>query len=506
MKENFSGHKPAGYDYLILRFGLNVFPNWHSSFISEHGISRSYISNGKTTDIYPLSYWPGEGVGEQIEFALKYDGFNMGILSEAFKFVSESEIIDYIQSKPTGKYARRIWFIYEFITGKTLPLENIKTGNYIDVLESELYCSAKKGIKVKRQRILNNLLGGKDFCPVVRRTEKILEMENYDIREKCHNISKLYPQDIVIRASGYLYNKETKSSFDIEHQKPDASRVEKFIALLKYARQNDFCEKKLLIDLQNQIADPRFADNDYRKKQNYVGETVSPAKEIVHFIPPKPEDIEELMAGLILSHSIMKDSLVLPVLHAAVVSYGFVFLHPFEDGNGRIHRFLIHNILSLRNAVADELIFPISAVMLKNRKEYSDSLEAFSRPLMQFVEYKLDELGQMTVFNETVNYYKYMDMTSQVEALYDFIVRTIENEMVDEFNFLKNYDETKKMIVEIADIPDRLIDLFIKLCLQNKGNLSDRKRTDHFEKLSDTEISLMEQAVRNGFKLDEHKS
>ena len=37
-----------------------------------------------------------------------------------------------------------------------------------------------------------------------------------------------------------------------------------------------------------------------------------------------------------------------PFLIEAAIAYGFVFLHPFEDGNGRIHRFLIHNILSLQ--------------------------------------------------------------------------------------------------------------------------------------------------------------
>jgi len=69
--------------------------------------------------------------------------------------------------------------------------------------------------------------------------------------------------------------------------------------------------------------------------------------------------------------------------------YGFVFLHPFEDGNGRIHRFLIHNILARRKYTPPGFIFPVSAVMLKNLAGYDGSLESFSRALMALVEYSL---------------------------------------------------------------------------------------------------------------------
>ena len=29
-----------------------------------------------------------------------------------------------------------------------------------------------------------------------------------------------------------------------------------------------------------------------------------------------------------------------PIVAAAVLAFGFVYVHPFEDGNGRIHRYL----------------------------------------------------------------------------------------------------------------------------------------------------------------------
>ena len=220
----------------------------------------------------------------------------------------------------------------------------------------------------------------------------------------------------------------------------------------------------------------------------------------MHFICPKPDDLQSLMEGLIDSHKRMKAGNVSPVIHAATIAYGFVFLHPFEDGNGRIHRFLIHNILSLHELVPRGLMFPVSAVMLKNPADYDASLEAFSRPLLQLIDYRLDEMGQMTVENDTACWYQYMDMTAQSEALYEFVTQTIEEELVEELSFLANYDNTKNAIQSIIDMPDRLIDLFIQLCLQNNGSLSARKRSAHFDFLTDEELSAMEQAVKDGYK------
>jgi Fic family protein len=305
--------------------------------------------------------------------------------------------------------------------------------------------------------------------------------------------------ELLKRALSYLYTKETKSSFELEHITPSSTRTERFISLLHLAHREDFCEKAALIDLQQSIVDPRFRDTDYRTSQNYVGQTVSWQHEKVHYASPKPEDLPALMEGLIAAHRRMNEGAVHPVVHAAAVAFAFVFLHPFEDGNGRIHRFLIHNILARRRFTPEGFIFPVSASMLKNPAAYDSSLEAFSRSLMPLVEYSLDPDGKMTVHNETATWYRYIDMTSQAEALFGFIEETIGAELVEELAFLRNYDETKRAIQEIVDMPDRQIDLFIRFCLQNNGRLSARKRTRTFDFLSNEEISRMEEAVQAGY-------
>ncbi len=206
------------------------------------------------------------------------------------------------------------------------------------------------------------------------------------------------------------------------------------------------------------------------------------------------------MDGFSSSHEFMKKSDLSPVIHAASISYGLVFLHPFEDGNGRIHRFLIHNILSLEGFTPEGVIFPISAVLLKNPANYDSSLEAFSSKLMPLVKYSIDEDGHMTVHNDTATWYRYIDMTSQAEALFNFIEKTIDEELKDELEFLANYDKTKIAIQEIVDMPDKKIDFFIRFCLQNHGRLSEKKYNSSFSFLTKEEVSLLEKAVRSNYK------
>ena len=494
-----SNYRLVGYAALIEQYELEVIPNWHQSKVANSSVHRIESQGNAIEEIYPFKYWPGERLGDQLEFALKYDGINLTILAGLFEKIVEHDLLEYVQSKPTGKYARRLWFLYEFLTSKHLALEDLKQGNYIDLLEPNKYYTITRPRQIQRQRINDNLLGSQRFCPIIRRTNSLADFEATDFPKQCRKIVSHYSKDLLKRALGYLYTKETKSSFEIEHVKPTSTRTERFVTLLQLAEKEDFCRKERLIDLQNRIVDVRFQDADYRLNQNYVGETVAWQKEKIHFVCPKPEDLSDLMDGLITAHQKMESGDVSPVVQAATIAYGFVFLHPFEDGNGRIHRFLIHNILARRGFTPQGLMFPISAYMLKHPADYDVSLEVFSRRIMPLVEYTIDEEGRMTVHNDTAVWYRYMDMTSHAEALFHFIQQTIQTELTSELAFLANYDKTKRAIQEIVDMPDRLIDLFIRFCLQNNGRLSSRKRTSRFNFLEDEEIARMEQAVQSAY-------
>ena len=120
-------------------------------------------------------------------------------------------------------------------------------------------------------------------------------------------------------------------------------------------------------------------------------------------------------------------------------------------------------------------------------------------PLMPLIDYDLDRNGCMIVKNITDVYYRYIDMTAIAERLFMFIQETIQTDLVSELDFLLDYDKAKRSIQDVVDMPDRLIDLFIRLCLENRGYLSKNKRKSLFVELTDDEINGMEKCVQEAF-------
>lgn len=499
MNHENSNFTPAGYAWLIRRYSIAVPKNWHESYVSAGHAQRIVYENRTAIEYFPKTYLPENTLGGHLEFALKYDGVNLAILAALFKKPVKKVLLKYIREKPTGKYARRIWFLYEFLTGEKLSLPDLDMGGYVDLLDKDTYYTAEPGRKSRRHRINDNLPGNADFCALVRKTDALTGFEAAGLDRKCKSETIGYPPELLKRALGYLYAKETKTSFEIERVTPGASKAAKFAAALALAETEDFVEKRRLIKLQNIIADDRFREKDYRTVQNYIGESASPEFQKIHYVCPKPEDVPDLMDGLISAHNRLPESDFPAVIHAAIVSFGFVFIHPFEDGNGRIHRFLLHNILALRGFTPKGILFPISPAILKRLDEYDAALESFSELLLPHIEYTLDDEGRMTVSGETACLYKYMDLTAQAESLFAFLESAIEDELKPELEFLAAYDRARAKIRRIIDMPAIQVKKFIRLCLQGGGRISKRHKERQFGFLSIQEIDKLEKAVQSAF-------
>jgi hypothetical protein len=299
---------------------------------------------------------------------------------------------------------------------------------------------------------------------------------------------------ILARAVHYLYTKETKSSFAIEGEVPSARRTERFVAALTRAAKFDTSDSQAFIKLQNEIVDPRYAAKGWRTVQSFIGETMSDFREHVHFVWPKPEDLADLMNAWMRLMENLRDSEVDPVCGAAAASFGFVFIHPFEDGNGRIHRFLIHQELASSGFTPHQILFPVSAVMMRDRKRYDEVLEGFSQSVSPYIDYELHQDGSLVVHNQTAHLYKFWDATKFAEYLYDCVAETIRTDLREEIGFLKIFDAAIRATMDIVDMPDRRASLLVRLILQNNGRLPQTKRAT-FSELTDEEISVIERAV-----------
>jgi hypothetical protein len=491
--------EPVGYSRVIADFQLAVLPPHHLSFLAARGGKKERIEDGRAIVIYPPGYSPGSEIGEQLEFALKYEGINLDVLAALFRRVDletfERELTSFVRDRPTGQYGRRLWFLYEFLTGRRLPLEDITTGNYVPVLDPSAYFTGPPA-RSPRHRVVDNLLGTAGFCPMVRRTARLAQFEAAQLAAEAARIVEQFDEDAIRRAVSYLYTKETRSSFDIEGERPGAARTERFVGLLRRVPRIERLSRAELVRLQQATVDARFADAAYRTDQVYVGEQLDPMRQKIHYVAPKPADVPSLMDGLLGCLQRLEGSGVDAVVQAAAISFGFVFVHPFSDGNGRLHRLLIHYILARAGFTPKGLIFPVSAVMLQRRQEYDERLEAFSEPLMRLVDYEENQAGEVTVKNETADLYRYFDATVMAEALYRWVQETVRHEFRGELEFVVRFRETRRAIESIVELPDRLANLFIKLCLQNDGRLSAPKRKAHFAKLTDAEVRAMEKAVK----------
>ena len=175
--------------------------------------------------------------------------------------------------------------------------------------------------------------------------------------------------------------------------------------------------------------------------------------------------------------------------------------HPFEDGNGRLHRYLIHDVLARAQIGGEGVLLPISAEILRNIRLYNACLEQFSKPLLAAAEYSQDEAGILTVHNpaEIEGFYRYPDLTSQCEFLAQMLEAAIRQSVPQEFHFLQQFDCARKAITEVVDLPDRKREQILMRLYKCEGKLLSKRREGEFSELTEREMTDIEAAYRDVF-------
>jgi hypothetical protein len=485
---------PIGHAWLRERLDLSVPRPAHESYVGSTG-RRTEMHGDRTMEFYPYTYAIPDEPIDHLRFALRHEPTDLTVLLAALRRIDAANLEAWIRREPTGAFARRAWFLYETFVGERLDLADAAIGNYVPALDPVRHVVATRR-NSRRHRVADNLLGDARLCPTVRRTTMLEDARASDLEVRARAVVGSVDPALLARAVRYLYTRETRSTFAIEHETPSSTREERFVQALSQAIDLNPTDPRELARLQAEIVDRRFAAGGWRTEQNYVGRTMAGYREAIDYVAPRPEDVRELMLGWSATYERMLDPAVDPVVAAAVLGFAFVFIHPFLDGNGRIHRLLIHHVLARRGFGPANVILPVSSAILRDRQAYDAALERFSRAIAPYVESDLGPERDLRVLNDTSYLYRTIDATHFAEYTYGRLRDAIDVDLAEELGFLDVFDRALRGVRAVIDMPDRRARELVRFVLQNEGRLSARKRP-RFHELSDAEIEACERAVRD---------
>ncbi|MCL6271151.1 Fic family protein [Sansalvadorimonas sp. 2012CJ34-2] len=227
---------------------------------------------------------------------------------------------------------------------------------------------------------------------------------------------------------------------------------------------------------------------DYRVEQNYIG---GPGPQGVALTPPQPEHIEDLMDDWFAMVERLSDSDIPASIRAGILSASFVYLHPFMDGNGRISRYLIQDVLAKSGILQPGIILPVSGGILNRQQDYYRTLDQISRTICDQTDFYIDEAGHITIEGETDHLFRYLDLTTYCQWLCEVIRDVAESLLPKEIDMLVVADKLYHTLDKVLGLSAKDLRLMVKIILDNNGKLSKRK-CKQFEFLTDADFIRIE--------------
>lgn len=491
-----AGTRLAGWSALVHALNIKA-PVRHLSCISEKYVRGTRRIEGKW-EIYDKRFSLEDTLTDHLNFALRHEVIDLLILKRLFDAIDPKELIDYILATPNGAITRRAWFFYETLTGRKLEIEDAPVVTAVNALDPKLYFTAREKLST-RHRVWDNLLGAGALCPIIRRTEALEKFAELNLSAKAQETIGKTGGNIVARAASFLLLADSRASFEIEGERPKVNRLERWGRAVLEAGKRPLNQTEIYRLHRILIGDDRFTEIGYRSEGVFLGERDFNNDPLPEFIGAKNSDVPELMTGLNECNNRMRLSDIDAVLQAAIVAFGFVYIHPLADGNGRLHRCLIHHVLAERKFTPPGMVFPVSSVMLDRIDDYRQTLQSHSGPLMAFIDWRSLPNKNVEVTNETADLYRFFDCTKEAEFLYSCVQRTVDHDLPKEILYLKSNDEALSGIMNLIEMPDRLAQDLVLHIRQNNGMLSKKRREGIFEKLTDAEIAGAEAIIQESF-------
>ncbi len=483
-----------GYEYLIRRFSLDVRP-LQTPATTSASVNRRIDAPNQL--LFPKNVAIEDTSVGHLEFALRHEGVNLEVIDAVFEHISANELIRTLESAPNRATIRRACFLWEWLTGQTLSFTATLNAGYVDLFPSDIYVTATKPTNNPKFRVRNNALGNADFCPVVRRAALPESPSLGELMEQAKRTLETLTDPVLYeRAVNYLYLSETRSSYAIERETPSSDKQERFVQLLRRVGETTAVSEEWLVSLQNAVVrDVYSQEASYRTTQNWLEDSIGR----VTFFPPPPTDLRRAMSGW---EAFMNDATRCEhaLVKTACAAFGFVYLHPFLDGNGRLHRFLIQHTLAPSSPLTGGALVPVSAVILENIPEYLGVLTGFSRPVTQLWRYQLGDVAPVVVHSPGGRAYRFIDATAEVSFLHRMIRLAVEDEIPRELAWLSGYDKAYQQLDAELDLPNKDLSALIRMIQANKGVLSGNRRK-HYAHVPTPTLDRIEHVVREAFNL-----
>lgn len=438
-------------------------------------------------------------------FALKHESVKLAILHEALRLLPAQDIVDAIVDAPAGAYVRRAAYLWEKVHGVELDLPLAgPAGNYVDFFDSKVYFTGQVWERSQKYRINFNGIGPYEFCPVVRRDDE-LEQEGESILRSLREWATAPENEpLVDRVMDWAYLSETRDSYAIENEVPSPEKEAAFLQAMAHLRDRAPLTEGYLVGLQNAvISSPLRAERGLRGTQNWLQRGGRGAL-AVRYVPPSPEHMLPLIDGLMRMANAEDD--VPPLIKAALVSFGFVFVHPFMDGNGRLSRLLAHHCLHMKGALPDvkgsPAILPLSVAMKQEERGYLAALESFSKPARALWDVQFIGDGDFVFdFRSTPMVYAHWSGAHAAAFVTRCARVALQQSLVDEAQYLQAYDLAYERIDKQFDLPNRTINLLIQWIHRNNNRMPERRKTakEVAHVLSAEELSRIEAIVAQAF-------
>jgi len=481
-----------GYAYLRDRLNLGSLPVRQVARVRP--VTRIQVIGEELA--VPSRIAPSEDEFEQVVFALKHEGTDLAQLAAFVEQLDPELLVRRLRAHPSAGYLRKLGFVWEKVTGKHLQdLPGDLGGIPVPLFDPKLYLTVP-GFRDAKWRVDFNGLGDFEHCPSVRLTPQVQACLALDPVGAAMAYLKGFEPQRLERILGWAYLSETRGSFALEGEGLGSGKAEAFAALLRQAHTAHDLTEQYLSSLQNIVLPhPLTRELNFRVRQNHLSNG-APGSAGVTYVPPPPMQL----AGLLTSIGALANGKLAagldPLVRATLASFGFVFAHPFLDGNGRLSRFLAHYTLCQSGAVPNGYILPLSVAMKRHESEYLSALTDFSKPARQLwdVCWIAGDDFEFT-FKGHPGIYRYWDATAAVEFMGCMAEETLEHDIQGEAVYLDAFDATRKAVEEQYDVQGSTLTKLIRMAWTNNGTISLHRRKQFANEVIPEAYDLIEKCL-----------